>query len=143
MTGRRTTKLALGVAAALAIVLLSAEQTLAETRFGFTIGSAGINRYGDRPAARPDTGREANHRVARDDADHRRDRDEVRERFRRPGPPQRGRLMPLAGARPAPVCLTPRIVLVNPRPGRLPVVVRPQVVRLGQGGLVIQLNWSR
>lgn len=143
MTGRRTTKLALGVAAALAIVLLTAEQGLAETRFGITIGRAGTDRYGDRPAARQDTGREANHRVARDDAHHRQNRQEVRDRFRLETRRQRGRLTPVLAARPAPVCLTPRIVLVRPTPRRLPVVVRPQVVRPRQGGWVIQLNWAR
>ena len=143
MTGRRTTKLALGVAAALAIVLLTAGQSLAETRFGITIGRAGTDRYGDRPAARRDTGREANHRVARDDAHHRQNRNEVRERFRNETRRPQGRLQRLAGTRPGPVCLTPRIVLLRPAPVRLPVVVRPQVVRLGQGGLVIQLIWSR
>ncbi len=140
MTGRRTTKLALSVAAALAIVLLAAEQSLAGSRFN---GAAGIGRHGDRVASRPDTGREANHRVARDDADRRRNRREVREPFRNQTRRQQRRLKPLVGARPAPVCLTPRIILVNPRPVRLPVVLRPQVVRLGQGGLVIQLIWSR
>ena len=140
MTGRRTAKLALSVAAALAIVLLSAEQSLAGSRFN---GAAGIDRHGDRVATRNDTAREANHRDARGDVHHRRNRQEVRETFRQKIRRQQGRLKRLAGARPAPVCLRPRIGLLRPAPRRLPVVLRPQVVRLGQGGLVIQLIWSR
>ena len=138
MTGRRMTKLALGVAAASAILLLTPQRSLAGCSFSFSIGTT-VARCGHtshervcsicKPASR--------HGDRQDKARHGLRRDKDRDRFRpgwqgrmRPPLRQLGRGRALLGRT--------RAILIGPRT----MIIRPPIFHPKRRVKVIKLGFS-
>ena len=145
------TKLALAATAVLAIVLLTAQDSLAGSKFTLKVGAATAGRGGHTR-----TGRDVGS-IRKGDHDRDRDRDNRRgdkgRDGRQVGRIGQGPLLRRTAGRPVlagqpkvilvrPMPTPPRRVVIRPLPAPRPIVIRPQICLPSQAVRIIQICFS-